>query len=180
MLFGSCLGPYRESEIALARQLLPVLGKDMLCLAGRNFFGYPLWKQARGTGADLLWRVKKNLRLPVERRCADGSYLSRICSREQDRRRRIHGIQVRVIEYRLEGAGNAEPFYRLLTSLLDPAAAPAPNWRRSTPSAGRLKRPWTNSRRTGADPRSCCAARRRSWCAKSFGGCCWRILRFVI
>lgn len=126
VLFGSRMGPCAESEIALARQLLPALGKDMLCLADRNFFGYPLWKQARGTGADLLWRVKKNLRLPVERRCADGSYLSRICSREQDRRRRINGIQVRVIEYRLEGTGNAEPLYRLLTSLLDPAAAPAP------------------------------------------------------
>jgi hypothetical protein len=126
VLFGSRLGPCAESEIALARQLLAALEKDMLCLANRNFFGYPLWKQARGTGADLLWRVKKNLRLPVERRCADGSYLSRICSREQDRRRHIKGIQVRVIEYRLEGAGNAEPLYRLLTSLLDEAAAPTP------------------------------------------------------
>ena len=101
VLFGSCLGPYRESEIALARQLLPVLGKDMLCLAGRNFFGYPLWKQARGTGADLLWRVKKNLRLPVERRCADGSYLSRICSREQDRRRRPRGVKRKMSNYPL-------------------------------------------------------------------------------
>ena len=34
--------------------------------------------------------------------------------------------KVRVIEYRLEGVENAEPLYRLLTTLLDPAAAPAP------------------------------------------------------
>jgi len=126
VLFGSRLGPYAESEITLARQLLPALEKDMLCLADRNFFGYPLWKQARGTGADLLWRVKKNLRLPVERRLEDGSYLSRVYSSERDRRRQTNGIKVRVIEYRLEGAGNAEPLYRLLTSLLDEAAAPAP------------------------------------------------------
>ena len=77
-------------------------------------------------GADLLWRVKKNLRLPVERRLEDGSYLSRVYSSERDRRRQTNGIKVRVIEYRLEGAGNAEPLYRLLTSLLDEAAAPAP------------------------------------------------------
>ena len=126
VLFGSRLGPYAESEITLARQLLPALEKDMLCLADRNFFGYPLWKQARGTGADLLWRVKKNLRLPVERRLEDGSYLSCVYSSERDRRRQTNGIKVRVIEYRIEGAGNAEPLYRLLTSLLDEAAAPAP------------------------------------------------------
>ena len=126
VLFGSRMGPYAASEIALARQLLPALGNDMLCLADRNFFSYPLWKQARATGADLLWRVKKNLRLPVERRLEDGSYLSRIYSCERDRRRQTNGIEVRVIEYRLEGVSDAEPLYRLLTSLLDPAAAPAP------------------------------------------------------
>ena len=126
VLFGSRMGACAESEIALARQLLPALKKDMLCLADRNFFSDSLWKQARGTGAHLLWRVKKNLRLPVERPLADGSYLSRIYSCERDRRRQTNGIKVRVIEYRLEGVENAEPLYRLLTTLLDPAAAPAP------------------------------------------------------
>ncbi len=127
VLFGSRLGPYARSEIALAQQLLPALEKDMLCLADRNFFSYPLWKQARGTGAALLWRVKKNLRLPLQRRLADGSYLSRIYSGEGDRRRQTNGLEVRVIKDRLEGVDNAEPLYRLLTSLLDPAAAPAPD-----------------------------------------------------
>jgi hypothetical protein len=126
VLFGSRMGPCAESEIALVRQLLPELKKDMLCLAGRNFFSYPLWKQARGTGADLLWRVKKNLRPPVERLLAGGSYPSRVYSCEPDRRSQTNGIEVRVIEYRLEGIENAEPLYRLLTTLLDPAAAPAP------------------------------------------------------
>jgi len=126
VLFGSRMGPYAESEITLARQLLAALEKNMLCLADRNFFSYPLWKQARETGADLLWRGKKNLRLPVERRLADGSYLSRVYSCDRDRRRQINGIEVRVVEYRLQGVDKAEPFYRLLTSLLDSAAAPAP------------------------------------------------------
>jgi hypothetical protein len=39
----------------------------MLCLADRSFFGFDLWQQARATGADLLWRVKRNLRLPLAR-----------------------------------------------------------------------------------------------------------------
>jgi hypothetical protein len=32
---------------------------------------------------------------------------------------------VRVVEYRLEGVAEAEPLYRLVTTILDPAAAPA-------------------------------------------------------
>jgi IS4 transposase len=32
---------------------------------------------------------------------------------------------VRVIEYRLDGIPDAEPLYRLITTLLDPAEAPA-------------------------------------------------------
>ena len=32
---------------------------------------------------------------------------------------------MRVVEYRLEGIAEAEPLYRLLTTLLDPAQAPA-------------------------------------------------------
>ena len=55
----------------------------MLCLADRYFFSFELWQQAKGTGAELLWRVRKNLRLPCEQRLADGSYLSRIYPSEQ-------------------------------------------------------------------------------------------------
>ena len=39
---------------------------------------------ARATGADLLWRVKKNLRLPCEKRLPDGSYLSTIYPSNRD------------------------------------------------------------------------------------------------
>ena len=80
---------------------------------------------AAATGADLLWRVKHNLRLPREAVLADGSYLTTIYPSEKDRRHRTKGIQVRVIEYRLEGVAEAEPLYRLVTTILDPAEAPA-------------------------------------------------------
>ncbi|GAI37760.1 unnamed protein product, partial [marine sediment metagenome] len=92
------------------------LNKGMLCLADRNFFGYKLWKQAQETGADLLWRVKKNLKLPCLRRFRDGSYMSRIYASDKDRRHDKDGIDVRVIEYTLEGVPDAEPLYRLITN----------------------------------------------------------------
>jgi IS4 transposase len=97
----------------------------MLCLADRQFFGHALWQTATATGADLLWRVKHNVRLPREAQLADGSYLTTIYPREKDRRHGANGVQVRVVEYRLERIAGAEPLYRLVTTLLDPAEAPA-------------------------------------------------------
>jgi hypothetical protein len=125
VLFGSQCGAYRDSEVGLVQPLLAWLRRGMLCLADRNFFSFDLWKKARASGADLLWRVKKNLRLPCEKRLADGSYLSTIYGSDKDRRQGRNGIVVRVIEYRLEGVAGAEPLYRLLTTILDPALAPA-------------------------------------------------------
>src|SRR4051794_26145770 len=125
VLFGARLGGFAEGETTLAHGALPALGPGMLCLADRQFFGHALWQAAAATGADLLWRVKRDLRLPREARLADGSYLSTIYPGEKDRRHRTAGTRVRVVEYRLEGVAEAEPLYRLVTTILDPAAAPA-------------------------------------------------------
>jgi hypothetical protein len=125
VLFGARVGGFGEGETPLARDALSALRPGMLCLADRQFFGHALWQQAAATGADLLWRVKRNLRLPREAVLADGSYLTTVYPSEKDRRHRANGVRVRVVEYRLEGIAGAEPLYRLVTSLLDPAAAPA-------------------------------------------------------
>ncbi len=125
VLFGTQMGGYGHSEVALAHHVLPSLRQGMLCLADRNFFSFDLWKKAQATGADLLWRVKKNLRLPCEKRLPDGSYWSTIYRSDKDRRQGRNGIVVRVIEYRLEGVAEAEPLYRLLTTIVDPERAPA-------------------------------------------------------
>ena len=124
VLFGTQLGGYGDGEITLAHNALPSLKKGMLCLAARNFFGFGLWEKARASGADLLWRVKKNLRLPCEKRFSDGSYRSTIYRSDKDRRQGRNGIRVRVIEYTLEGVADAEPIYRLLTSIPDGEQAP--------------------------------------------------------
>jgi hypothetical protein len=125
VLFGSRMADYATSEVALAKDVLSSLCKGMLCLADRGFFSFPMWKQAVATGADLLWRVKKNILLPCEKRLPDGSYLSRIYPTQQDRRLGSKGVVVRVIEYRLEGVEGAEPLYRLVTTILDHERAPA-------------------------------------------------------
>jgi hypothetical protein len=126
VLFGSQMADYATSEISLAKTVIHAsLSKGMLCLADRNFFGFNLWTQAQGTGADLLWRVKGNSRLECEKRLPDGSYLSKVYPGESDWRHKTNGVDVRVINYRLEGVEGAEPLYRLVTTLLDHGRAPA-------------------------------------------------------
>lgn len=125
VLFATRMGSIKTGEITLAKEVLSSLEKGMLCLADRNFFGFELWNQARGSRADLLWRVKKNLRLPCEKRLPDGSYLSRVYASPKDQRHGRNGVAVRVVEYRLEGVQGAEPIYRLLTTIVEHEAAPA-------------------------------------------------------
>jgi hypothetical protein len=125
VLWAARLAKYTTDEITLAWSVVPALREGMLCLADRFFPGYKLWQKARQTGAELLWRVRQNARLEADRRLADGSYLSRIYVSTSDRRNQRKPIVVRVIEYRLKDVSGAEPIYRLITSILDPAAAPA-------------------------------------------------------
>jgi hypothetical protein len=125
VLFAARLDSFTTGETTLAHRVLVALRPGMLCLADRQFFGYVLWQEAAATGADLLWRVKRNLRLPREAVLGDGSYLTTIYPSEKDRRHRVNGRRVRVVEYQLDGIAAAEPLYRLVTTILDPAQAPA-------------------------------------------------------
>ena len=125
VLFAARMDGCLTSEIRLADDLLPSLKEGMLCLADRYFLGYELWQKAKGAGADLLWRGRKNLRLDVDRRLLDGSYLSRIYANTSDWRNKRNGIVVRVIDYVLQGVADTEPIYRLVTTILDPDEAPA-------------------------------------------------------
>jgi hypothetical protein len=125
-------GPYTSGEQTLARQLARdggPLGPGVLLLADRLFVGAQLWRAMARTGADLVWRVKCGSKtapkLPVDQVLADGSWLSRLYA-ASDRRKR-HPITVRVIEYILTDPGRRTSVdrYRLVTTILDPAATPA-------------------------------------------------------
>jgi hypothetical protein len=125
VLFGSRMADYHTSENALAEAVLPSLRPGMLCLADRLFFSFKMWNLACQTGADQLWRIKKNARLPREKELPDGSFLSHIYPSDKDRRDKTNGVQVRVINYCLDGVAGAEPLYRLITTILDHEQAPA-------------------------------------------------------
>jgi Insertion element 4 transposase N-terminal/Transposase DDE domain len=134
-------GVARASEHKLARRLLPALGPGMLLLADRNFPGYQLWGLAAGTGADLAWRIKKNLVFPPLTVLPDGSFLSVMPTPAENVRLgqaraagrtppgRPEGHTVRIIEYTVtvraaDGTTRIEPF-RLATTLLDHQRASA-------------------------------------------------------
>ncbi len=122
-IFAAALGPLAVHETELARRLFTHLRAGMLMIADRGFAGFDLWRDAAAGGADLLWRVKNIAVLPVVEQLADGSYLSRIYA-ARDKRRHADPVTVRVIEYTLAGSATV---YRLITTITDPAAAPAPD-----------------------------------------------------
>lgn len=122
-VFAAEVGPLAEHETVLARRLFDRLSAGMLLLADRGFAGFDLWRAASASGADLLWRVKNNAVLPVVQALHDGSYLSEIVA-ARDKNRRADPVTVRGIEYTL-GTGADAMVYRLITTILDPQAAPA-------------------------------------------------------
>lgn len=125
-LVGAAVGPSTTGETTLARGLLRYLEPGMLVLADRGFYGFALWTEMTATGADLLWRTKAGHVLPIDERLADGSYRSHL-HEVVNFHRRPTDVQVRVIEYGLDDPGRpgAATRYRLLTTILDPVAAPA-------------------------------------------------------
>lgn len=128
------IGPYRTGERELARGVLYALDEGMLALCDRGFYSYEFFCEAADTGADLLWRVPKNLKLPVLRRFSDGSYLSVITPAAAakptslpDAQRRVKSGKARlarVVEYHLADRDDAQT-YRLITTILDPESASA-------------------------------------------------------
>jgi Insertion element 4 transposase N-terminal/Transposase DDE domain len=85
-IFAVAFDRYAASEIGLAPDLLPQLQPGMLCLADRAFVGFDLGHTALASGADLLWRVRKNQVLPCRERLPDGSYVSRLYASPKHRR----------------------------------------------------------------------------------------------
>jgi len=120
-IFAAALGPLAVHETELARRLFGRLRAGMLLIADRGFTGFDLWRAAAAAGADLLWRVRNSAVLPVAEQLADGSYLSHIYA-ARDKHRHADPITVRVVEYTLAGQATV---YRLITTILDPAQAPA-------------------------------------------------------
>jgi hypothetical protein len=124
-LLNACFDGYRTAEQTLAVRLFDSLGPGMLVLADRNFLGYKLWRDAAATGAQLVWRVRGSVPLPVLERLEDGSYLSRL---KPLRKSWGDPITMRIIEYsvttRDEHGTTISELFCLATTLLDPQAWP--------------------------------------------------------
>ena len=123
-IFEAVLGRYTTSEPELSRQLVTRLQPGMLCLADRGFYSFAAWKLAAASGADLLWRVKDNLKLDPVEDLADGSWLAEVFHSGTDRKRQ-HPTMVRVIEYTIDDGGEPCGPFRLITTIIDPVQAPA-------------------------------------------------------
>lgn len=119
------LGAYGTSEPVVATAVVPRLTSEMLCLADRGLLSFDLWRQATTTGAALLWRAGVTFTLPILERFADGSYRSELRWNRQCHSPDRTPISVRVIEYTVPPMPADVRSYRLVTSLLDPARAPA-------------------------------------------------------
>jgi hypothetical protein len=133
----------RASEQDLARKIARRgrLRPGMLVLADRNFAGYPVVACLAATGADVLIRVKSSQWLPALQHLPDGSYRSVLADPASGRRhadaryrgrppaRPPAGLAVRVIEAAITITAAGSParteHCRLITTLADPAAAPA-------------------------------------------------------
>jgi Insertion element 4 transposase N-terminal/Transposase DDE domain len=124
---AAALGPLSSGDNALADELLGALQAGMLCLADRGFYSFQRFQNARKSGAQLLWRVKRDMVLPREAQLADGSYLTRIYANQPDHRAQRAGQQVRVVEYQIDDGleRDSEQRYRLLCTILEPDQAPA-------------------------------------------------------
>jgi hypothetical protein len=106
-------GPTRDGETTYAVKLLRSMHTGMIILMDRNFASHRLVAAIAGTGADVLVRVKNGRRLPVCRRFADGSFLSRMGAAE---------VRVVVCEITIAtDAGRRTGLYTLVTTVVDPA-----------------------------------------------------------
>ena len=82
-----------------------------------------MWRTLQATGAELVWRCRQDVKLPVLAVFADGSWASELGASQPKHKR----MAVRVIDYRLDDPGHpGEPEgYRLITTIADPERAPA-------------------------------------------------------
>lgn len=139
-IVDAAFGPVTTGEQTLAAELIARFVAGMLVLADRNFYSYQAWQQGVLTGAQLLWRVSANLRLPVLEWLPDGSYRSVVINPKVRGRRRetliaaaaagddldpTQAMRVRVVEYMIDNRTGGGELFCLITTLADHEFAPA-------------------------------------------------------
>jgi hypothetical protein len=126
-MFAAVVAGLATGEPTMIEELLHRLEPGMLLLADRGVFSYSLWRKAIGTGADLLWRIRTDRAGPEPEYLEDlpdGSWLAQL-RRSTGPERRQQPMRVRVIDFLIDDGRDNPTGYRLFTTILDPAEAPA-------------------------------------------------------
>jgi hypothetical protein len=169
-LLDAAMGGLHLGEGSLAPSLARSLGRGILLLADQGLCGLQLWRALQATGAELVWRCRQDVRLPVLEVFADGSWRSELGQSQPPSRR----IAVRVVDYRLDDPGRpGQPEgYRLITTILDPTRAPAAELPALYPQ--RWEHETTlDELKTSAARGWCCAARIPTGSSRRCGRTCW-------
>jgi hypothetical protein len=107
----------RRSETSLTMDLLTAMRPGMIVLADR-YFGYaPMITAVAATGAELLFRVRNNTRLPVLTPLADGSFLSRMGAGSSALPVRVVRVEITTTPH---GGGPRAQRYTLVSTICDP------------------------------------------------------------
>lgn len=124
LVFRAAQGGYHDGEISLARELLPLVEKDWILLADRNFYSFKFYKEVSEKGAALLFRLQRGMSLKSTRQLADNSHIVTLYDAEDSNRE--SGLDARLVEYDVIGTKKKkrETIY-LITNILDPNLASA-------------------------------------------------------
>jgi hypothetical protein len=125
VVFDVAMGAASAPSVLFNGSLPSSLRRGMLCLGESSLVDLTLWDTARACGAELLWSVADSLPSRTLRQLSDGSYLV-----EFDLPQAKGGAIPRTLR-QLDAFKTPSPIgesggHRLLTSILDPALAPAP------------------------------------------------------
>ena len=176
-LLGASIGPYRDSEQALARDLLEqgCFGPGMLVLADRKFLSRALAREFLATGAHILRRAPAAFALKPAKVLADGTYLAEL---KPPRKSDGPPLLARVIEHTVhtapeDGGGeeNSEVFCLVTESCSTRRSTRRWTWRAATRPGGDARPSSGITRPTWARGSRCCAAGTRPASSRRCGRC---------
>lgn len=133
-IVAAAFDSWKVYERELLERILFAIEPGMLIIADRGFYSYDLWDAARERGAQLLWRIKDTIDLPVLGWLPDGSFQSELLPKQiktdlkRGKRRTVSDevrIPIRVIEYMVTNRDENTETIRLITSITDHTFAPA-------------------------------------------------------
>lgn len=119
--------PIQTSERVGGFRLLRSVTPEMLVMWDRGFHDYAMIAAVQQRGAHVLGRMPAHVKPQPICSLADGSYLADLAPSDAKRRTAGERLRVRIVTYTLTDPVLADPpaCYRLVTTLLDPVAAPA-------------------------------------------------------